>query len=228
MKERRNKKWNETKTNDSWSIFKIMGEFVEGYEKLSAIGPCISIFGSARTKPEHKYYKLAEEISEAIVERGYGVITGGGPGIMEAANKGANRVEGKSVGLCINLPFEDTNNKYIDKDKLLSFDYFFVRKVMFVKYAQGFVVMPGGFGTLDELFEAITLIQTFKAEKFPIILVGTEFWNGMIDWIKKTLLKNNENISESDLDLFLTVDTKEEVIEILEKFHKDYVFTPNF
>ena len=228
MKERRNKKWNETKTNDSWSIFKIMGEFVEGYEKLSAIGPCISIFGSARTKPDHKYYKLAEEISEAIVERGYGVITGGGPGIMEAANKGAIRVKGKSVGLCINLPFEDTNNKYIDKDKLLNFDYFFVRKVMFVKYAQGFVVMPGGFGTLDELFEAITLIQTFKAEKFPIILVGTEFWNGMIDWIKKTLLKNNENISESDLDLFLTVDTKEEVIEILEKFHKDYVFTPNF
>ena len=228
MKERRNKKWNETKTNDSWSIFKIMGEFVEGYEKLSAIGPCISIFGSARTKPEHKYYKLAEDISEAIVERGYGVITGGGPGIMEAANKGASRVKGKSVGLCINLPFEDTNNKYIDKDKQLNFDYFFVRKVMFVKYAQGFVVMPGGFGTLDELFEAITLIQTFKAEKFPIILVGTEFWNGMIDWIKKTLLKNNENISESDLDLFVTVDTKEEVIEILEKFHKDYVFTPNF
>ena len=130
MKERRNKKWNETKTNDSWSIFKIMGEFVEGYEKLSAIGPCISIFGSARTKPEHKYYKLAEDISEAIVERGYGVITGGGPGIMEAANKGANRVKGKSVGLCINLPFEDTNNKYIDKDKQLNFDYFFVRKAV--------------------------------------------------------------------------------------------------
>ena len=228
MKERRNKKWNETKTNDSWSIFKIMGEFVEGYEKLSAIGPCISIFGSARTKPDHKYYKLAEDISEAIVERGYGVITGGGPGIMEAANKGANRVKGKSVGLCINLPFEDTNNKYIDKDKQLNFDYFFVRKVMFVKYAQGFVVMPGGFGTLDELFEAITLIQTYKAEKFPIILVGSEFWNGLIDWIKKTLLTNNKNISESDLDLFLTADTKEEVIEILEKFHKNYVFTPNF
>ena len=228
MKERRNKKWNETKTNDSWSIFKIMGEFVEGYEKLSAIGPCISIFGSARTKPDHKYYKLAEDISEAIVERGYGVITGGGPGIMEAANKGANRVKGKSVGLCFNLPFEDTNNKYIDKDKQLNFDYFFVRKVMFVKYAQGFVVMPGGFGTLDELFEAITLIQTHKAEKFPIILVGTEFWNGMIDWIKKKILANNKNISESDLDLFLTVDTKEEVIEILEDFHKNYVFTPNF
>ena len=188
MSERRNKKWNETKTNDSWSIFKIMGEFVEGYEKLSAIGPCISIFGSARTNSNHKYYKLTEDISKAIVERGYGIISGGGPGIMEAANKGASSVKGKSVGLCINLPFEDTNNKYIDKDKQLKFDYFFVRKVMFVKYAQGFIVMPGGFGTLDELFEAITLIQTYKAEKFPIILVGSEFWNGLIDWMKKTLL----------------------------------------
>ncbi len=228
MNERRDKKWNETKTNDSWSIFKIMGEFVEGYEKLSAIGPCISIFGSARTKPEEKYYKLAKDISQAIVERGYGVITGGGPGIMEAANKGANIAKGKSVGLCINLPFEDTNNKFIDKDKMLNFDYFFVRKVMFVKYAQGFVVMPGGFGTLDELFEAITLIQTFKAEKFPIILVGTDFWEGMVDWIKQALLEKNNNISESDLDLFQTADTKEEVIEILEEFHKNYIFTPNF
>ena len=176
MKENRSKKWNETKTNDSWSIFKIMGEFVEGYEKLSVIGPSISIFGSARTKPNNKYYKLAEEISAAIVEKGYGIITGGGKGIMEAANKGANSKKGKSIGLCINLPFEDTNNQYIDPDKILNFDYFFVRKVMFVKYAQGFVVMPGGFGTLDEFFEAVTLIQTYKAEKFPIILVGSDFW----------------------------------------------------
>ena len=228
MSERRNKKWNETKTNDSWSIFKIMGEFVEGYEKLSAIGPCISIFGSARTKSNHKYYKLTEDISKAIVERGYGIISGGGPGIMEAANKGASSVKGKSVGLCINLPFEDTNNKYIDKDKQLKFDYFFVRKVMFVKYAQGFIVMPGGFGTLDELFEAITLIQTYKAEKFPIILVGSEFWNGLIDWMKKTLLTENKNISENDLDLFQIADTKEEVIQILEKFHNNYNFSPNF
>ena len=173
MKASKNKKWNEIKTNDSWSIFKIMGEFVEGYEKLSAIGPCISIFGSARTKPEDKYYKLAEEIAAEIVDRGYGVITGGGPGIMEAANKGANKKNGKSVGLCIKLPFEDTNNKFIDKDKELNFDYFFVRKVMFVRYAQGFVVMPGGFGTLDEVFEAITLIQTHKVEKFPICLLYT-------------------------------------------------------
>ena len=228
MSERRNKKWNETKTNDSWSIFKIMGEFVEGYEKLSAIGPCISIFGSARTNSNHKYYKLTEDISKAIVERGYGIISGGGPGIMEAANKGASSVKGKSVGLCINLPFEDTNNKYIDKDKQLKFDYFFVRKVMFVKYAQGFIVRTGGFGTLDELFEAITLIQTYKAEKFPIILVGSEFWNGLIDWMKKTLLAENKNISENDLDLFQIADTKEEVIQILEKFHNNYNFSPNF
>ncbi|MCH1444008.1 MAG: TIGR00730 family Rossman fold protein, partial [Flavobacteriaceae bacterium] len=186
MKEIKNKKWNQTKTNDSWSIFKIMGEFVEGYEKLGAIGPCISIFGSARTKPDNKYYKLTEEIAAEIVGRGYGVITGGGPGIMEAANKGANRGKGDSVGLCIDLPFEKSNNEYIDQDKKLTFDYFFVRKVMFVKYAQGFIVMPGGFGTLDEIFEALTLIQTSKSEKFPIILVGSEFWEGMIDWIKKT------------------------------------------
>ena len=228
MKERRNKKWNETKTNDSWSIFKIMGEFVEGYEKLSAIGPCISIFGSARTKPDHKYYKLAEDISEAIVERGYGVITGGGPGIMEAANKGANRVKGKSVGLCINLPFEDTNNKYIDKDKQLNFDYFFVRKVMFVKYAQGFVVMPGGFGTLDEFFEAITLIQTHKSERFPIILVGSDFWSGLFDWIKEILLNQNKNISEKDLELFHLTDSSEEVLNILNSFHNKENFSPNF
>ena len=228
MKENRSKKWNETKTNDSWSIFKIMGEFVEGYEKLSVIGPSISIFGSARTKPNNKYYKLAEEISAAIVEKGYGIITGGGKGIMEAANKGANSKKGKSVGLCINLPFEDTNNQYIDPDKILNFDYFFVRKVMFVKYAQGFVVMPGGFGTLDEFFEAVTLIQTYKAEKFPIILVGSDFWRGLIEWVKQTLLLENKTISEDDLNLFQIADTKEEVLKILEKFHNNYNFSPNF
>ena len=228
MKVSNNKKWNEIKTNDSWSIFKIIGEFVEGYEKLSAIGPCISIFGSARTIPEDKYYKLAEEIAAEIVDRGYGVITGGGPGIMEAANKGANKKNGKSVGLCIKLPFEDTNNKFIDKDKELNFDYFFVRKVMFVRYAQGFVVMPGGFGTLDEVFEAITLIQTHKVEKFPIILVSSEFWSGMLDWIRETLLKENNNISSKDLELIKIADTKEEVMDILEEFHNNYEFSPNF
>tara|TARA_B100000214_G_scaffold232107_1_gene169316 strand:- start:412 stop:1098 length:687 start_codon:yes stop_codon:yes gene_type:complete len=228
MKENTNKKWNEIKTNDSWSIFKIMGEFVEGYEKLSLIGPCISIFGSARTKASNKYYKLTEEISGEIVKRGYGVITGGGPGIMEAANKGAKENNGKSVGLCIELPFEENSNKFIDKDKKLNFDYFFVRKVMFVRYAQGFIVMPGGFGTLDELFEALTLIQTNKVEMFPIILVGSEFWEGLIKWIKNTLLEENYNISSEDLDLFKIADTKEDVINILEEFHNNYEFSPNF
>ena len=228
MKENRSKKWNETKTNDSWSIFKIMGEFVEGYEKLSVIGPSISIIGSARTKPNNKYYKLAEEISAAIVEKGYGIITGGGKGIMEAANKGANSKKGKSVGLCINLPFEDTNNKYIDKDKQLNFDYFFVRKVMFVKYAQGFIVMPGGFGTLDELFEAITLIQTKKSEKFPIILVGSDFWNKCYSWIKDELLLTYKYISKKDLDLISIVDSPDEIIDILSAFYKKKSLRPNF
>jgi len=222
------KTWNEIKTNDSWSIFKIMGEFVEGYEKLSAIGPCISIFGSARIKEGDKYYKLTEEIAHEIVKRGYGVITGGGPGIMEAANKGANLNKGKSVGLCIDLQFEEKNNNYIDRDKLLHFDYFFVRKVMFVKYAQGFIVMPGGFGTLDELFEAITLIQTHKSEKFPIILVGSKFWAGLIDWIKETLLIENNHISKEDIDIFEIADSKEEIFEIIDRFHDNYDFTPNF
>ena len=225
MKE--NKKWNEIKTHDSWSIFKIMGEFVEGYEKLSSIGPSISFFGSARIKPDNKYYKLAEEIAEEIVSRGYGVITGGGPGIMEAANKGAAKNKGKSVGLCIDLPFE-VPNKFIDKDKILNFNYFFVRKVMFIRYSQGFVVMPGGLGTLDEVFEAMTLIQTKEAEKFPIILVGSEYWKGIVDWIKKTMLLENNHISKEDLELFKIADTKEEVINILEEFHNNYDFSPNF
>src|SRR6056300_372299 len=202
------KGWNEIKTNDSWAIFKIMGEFVNGFEKMSRIGPCISIFGSARTKPKDPYYKLAESIAQRIVEAGYGVITGGGPGIMEAGNKGAHLGGGTSVGLNIDLPFEQHDNPYIDNDKNLDFDYFFVRKVMFVKYSQGFVVMPGGFGTLDELFEAITLIQTNKIEKFPIILVGTDFWKGLLDWIKKTLLESFSNISAKDLDLIHLVDTE--------------------
>ena len=230
MNKRHPKSWNEIKTNDSWSIFKIMGEFVNGYEKMSQIGPSISIFGSARTKPDNKYYLLAKEIATSIVESGYGVITGGGPGIMEAANKGAKEAKGKSVGLCIELPFEqkESDNKYIDDDKKIEFDYFFVRKVMFMKYAQGFVVMPGGFGTLDELFEAITLIQTTKIEKFPIILVGSSFWSGLIDWIKETLLKKNKTVSEKDMLIFHIVDDKEEVVKILETFHNDYGLSPNF
>lgn len=223
-----NKAWNEIKTNDSWAIFKIMGEFVKGYEKLSQIGPCVSIFGSARTKPDHKYYKLTEKIAQKIVDHGYGVITGGGPGIMEAGNKGAHLAGGTSVGLNIDLPFEQHDNPYIDRDKSLDFDYFFVRKVMFVKYSQGFVVMPGGFGTLDELFEAITLIQTNKIDKFPIILVGTDFWGGLIDWVRATLLDNFKNISDGDIDLLHVVDTADEVLEILDKFYDEYNLSPNF
>ncbi|REE82832.1 hypothetical protein BX611_0107 [Lutibacter oceani] len=221
------KTWNEIKTNDSWAIFKIMAEFVEGFERLSKIGPCVSIFGSARTKEDQAYYKLAENIAYELTKSGYGVVTGGGPGIMEAGNRGANRGKGTSVGLNIELPFEQHDNPYIDSDKSLDFDYFFVRKVMFVKYSQGFVVMPGGFGTMDELFEAITLIQTKKIGKFPIILVGTKFWSGLFDWIKNTLLEEG-NISPKDLDLISLVDTEDEVLEVIDTFYKKYSLSPNF
>lgn len=227
MKKIKNKSWNTTKTNDSWSLFKIMGEFVHGYEKMDSIGPCISIFGSARTQPNHPNYKLATTVANAIAASGYGIITGGGPGIMEAANKGAQDVNGISVGLNIALPFEQTSNPYIDKDKNLSFEYFFIRKVMFVKYTQGFVVLPGGLGTLDELFESITLIQTKKIKRIPIILVGTKFWKGLVDWIKSILIEN-KMISKEDLDLFTVVDTHEEVLNCLEKFHTKGIFNPNF
>jgi uncharacterized protein (TIGR00730 family) len=225
--EKRHKNWNEIKTNDSWAIFKIMGEFVGGYEKLSRIGPCVSVFGSARIKPDNKYYKLAEGIAKKITENGYGIITGGGPGIMEAGNKGAHLAGGTSVGLNIDLPFEQHDNPYIDSDKSIDFDYFFVRKVMFVKYSQGFVVLPGGFGTLDELFEALTLIQTHKIDRFPIILVSTEFWQGLMDWIKDTLITMG-NISPEDIDLLHVVDTEEEVLEILNDFYDKYNLSPNF
>ncbi len=222
------KNWNEIKTNDSWAIFKIMGEFVNGFERMSSIGPCVSIFGSARTQPDDEHYKMAVKIAEKITLNGYGVITGGGPGIMEAGNKGAHLAGGTSVGLNIDLPFEQHDNPYIDGDKSLDFDYFFVRKVMFVKYSQGFVVMPGGFGTLDELFEAITLIQTHKIDKFPIILVGTSFWTGLIDWIKTTLLQQNGNISAKDLDLIHIVDNEDQVLDILNSFYDKYNLSPNF
>lgn len=226
-KEQHHKGWNEIKTNDSWALFKIMGEFVNGFEKMSSIGPCVSIFGSARTKPGEKYYELAVNVAQRISEAGYGIITGGGPGIMEAGNKGANKAGGTSVGLNIDLPFEQHDNPFIDSDKSLDFDYFFVRKVMFVKYSQGFVVMPGGFGTLDELFEAMTLIQTNKIQKFPIILVGRDFWGGLFDWVKKTMLEAG-NISPQDLDLIKLVDTEEEVVEIIDAFYKGHNLTPNF
>lgn len=221
------KTWNEIKTNDSWAIFKIMAEFVEGFERLSKIGPCVTIFGSARTKIDHEYYKLAENIAYNLTTHGYGIVTGGGPGIMEAGNKGAQRGKGTSVGLNIELPFEQHDNPYIDSDKSLDFDYFFVRKVMFIKYSQGFVVMPGGFGTMDELFEAITLIQTKKIGKFPIILVGTKYWSGLMDWIKNTLVSEG-TISLEDLNLISIVDTEDEVLDVINTFYKKYSLSPNF
>jgi len=221
------KTWNEIKTDDSWQLFKILGEFVAGFETLSKIGPCVSIFGSARTKPSNENYKLAEDIAHRLTQHGYGVITGGGPGIMEAANKGAKNANGKSVGLNIELPHEQDANEFIDSDKLVNFNYFFVRKVMFMKYAQGFIVLPGGFGTLDELFEAITLIQTQKIAPFPIVLVNKEYWAGLLSWIKNTLLKEN-TIGKNDLTIFSLVDTAEEAIKEIDKFYNEYLHKPNF
>ena len=221
----KHKTWNEIKTKDSWQLFKIMSEFVNGFEKMSKIGPCVTIFGSARTDKNNQYYKLATKIGKELSTHGYGVITGGGPGIMEAGNKGAKMGSAPSVGLNIDLPFEAHSNKFIDKD--INFDYFFVRKVMFVKYSQAFVVMPGGMGTLDELFEALTLIQTKKIDKFPIILVGSKFWSGLIEWLNNTLIKEG-TISEIDLKLISIVDTESEVIQIIDKFYENYLLKPNF
>jgi uncharacterized protein (TIGR00730 family) len=221
------KTWNDIKSNDSWALFKIMGEFVEGYDRMAKIGPCVSIFGSARTSEDQSSFNLTVEIANKLSLQGFGIITGGGPGVMRAANKGAQEAKGISVGLNIKLPFEQHPNEFIDADKSLSFDYFFVRKVMFVKYAQGFVVMPGGFGTLDELFEAITLIQTHKIKGFPIILVGTKFWGGLVDWIKETLVIE-KTISKEDLDLFKVVDSADEVVSIVLAFYKGRDLRPNF
>ena len=222
------KDWNDIKGNDSWMLFKIMAEFVDGFDKLARIGPCVSIFGSARTKPENMYYVMAEDIAFKLTKSGFGVISGGGPGIMEAANKGANRGGGKSVGLNIELPFEQNGNTYIDKDKMMMFDYFFVRKVMFMKYSQGFIVLPGGFGTLDELFEAITLIQTNKVGRFPIVLVGKKYWSGLLQWVEKVMLEEENNIKAEDLNLFRLVDTAEEAVEHINNFYAKYSLKPNF
>ncbi len=220
--------WSEIKSADSWVIFKVMAEFVEGFDKLSRIGPCVSIFGSARTKPDNPYYQMTEELAAKLVRHGYGVITGGGPGIMEAGNKGAYEQGGKSVGLNIQLPFEQHSNIYIDPDKSINFDFFFVRKVMFVKYAQGFVVMPGGLGTLDELFEAFTLIQTKKIARFPIVLVGKSYWQGLIDWITNVMLGLENNINAEDLHLISVVDTPTEAVKAIDDFYHKYLLKPNF
>ncbi len=222
------RRWSESKAHSSWQIFKIMAEFVDGFEALAKIGPCISIFGSARTKPGDPYYELTTEISKRLSEEGFGIISGGGPGIMEAANKGAQLGGGKSVGLNIELPFEQQANPYIDRDASLHFDYFFVRKTLFTKYSQGFVMMPGGFGTMDEFFEVATLIQTGKMLQVPLILVSTSYWGGLMDWLKKTMLEKESYISEADLDLLKVADTPEQVVEHVLNFYTKHPLQPNF
>jgi uncharacterized protein (TIGR00730 family) len=221
------KDWNEIKSHDSWSVFKIMSELVSGYEKLARIGPCVTIFGSSRSKPSNHYYKLAEEIAYTLTKKGFGVISGGGPGIMEAANKGAHFGGGKSVGLNIVLPEEQYSNAFVDNDKLITFEYFFVRKLMFMKYSQGYIVLPGGFGTLDELFEAITLIQTHKLVRFPIVMVGTEYWSGLVDWIKNQLV-TSRNINPEDLNIFTLVDDAQSAVNEIEQYYNKYALKPNF
>jgi len=227
---KRMKQWTKIKGENAWTMFKVIAEFVDSFEVMNKIGPCVSIFGSARTKPDHPYYKMAEAVAKRMVDEGYGIITGGGPGIMEAGNKGAFDANGISVGLNIDLPFEQSHNAYIHSSFNLDHRYFFIRKVMFVKYAQAFVVLPGGFGTLDELFEVLTLIQTKKITRVPVILVGTEFWGGMREWINNVMLEQAHNISEKDMDLIPIVDTPEEVATIINKFYEgeDSSFEPNF
>jgi len=220
--------WTESKAHSSWQIFKIMAEFVDGFEALAKIGPCISIFGSARTKPGDPYYELAVNIAKRLAQEGFGIITGGGPGAMEAANKGAAEGGGKSVGLNIELPFEQNSNEFVDKDRNLHFDYFFVRKVMFTKYSQAFVMMPGGFGTMDEFFEVATLIQTGKMLRVPLVLVGTSYWQGLVDWIKNSMEQDEKYISPEDLDLLKLVDTPEEVLEQVLLFYSKHPLQPNF
>ena len=221
------KSWNEIKTHNAWSVFKIMAEFVEGMEKMARIGPCVAIFGSARTQPGDMYYEMAVEIAEKLDDYGFGIISGVCPGIMEAGNKGAQQGGAISVGLNINLPFEQHFNPYIDSDKNINFDYFFVRKTIFMRYAQGYIAMPGGFGTLDELSEAITLIQTNKMVEFPVVLVGKEYWQGLIDWFRSTLL-TNEMIKEEDFEIFHIVDNADDAVKIIKEFYKKYAIKPNF
>jgi uncharacterized protein (TIGR00730 family) len=221
------KDWNEIKSHDSWSVFKIMSELVDGFEKMARIGPCATIFGSSRSTPKNRYYKLAEEIAYNLTKKGFGVISGGGPGIMEAANKGAHFGGGKSVGLNIVLPQEQYSNPFIDPDKLITFDYFFVRKLMFMKYSQGYIVLPGGFGTLDEMFEAITLIQTHKLVRFPIVLVGKDYWGGLLEWLNSKVLDHN-NIKAEDLNIFTLVDDAQSAVNVIEEYYNKYALKPNF
>ena len=220
--------WTETKAHSSWQIFKIMAEFVQGFEMLAKIGPCISIFGSARTPSGHKYYELAVDVAKRLAEEGFGIITGGGPGIMEAANKGAAMAQGHSVGLNIDLPFEQTTNMFIDEDTSMNFDYFFVRKVMFTKYAQGFIMMPGGWGTMDEFFEVATLIQTRKFTQTPMICMGTDYWSGLFEWMRKIMQDTENTISPGDLEMIKIFDTADEVVAYLSEFYTHNKLQPNF
>ena len=232
MKEQINKlkmrDWTETRAHSSWQIFKIMAEFVQGFETLAKVGPCVSIFGSARTKPGQKYYDLAVEIARRLAEEGFGIISGGGPGIMEAANKGAQMASGRSVGLNIALPFEQHSNPFIDRGTSINFDYFFVRKVMFTKYSQGFIMMPGGWGTMDEFFEVATLIQTRKFTQTPMICVGTAYWNGLFTWMKETMQEAEGNINPGDLEMIKVFDTADEVVNYISEFYTHNKLQPNF
>jgi uncharacterized protein (TIGR00730 family) len=219
--------WQQRHIKDMWRVFRIMSEFVEGFETLSSLGPCVSVFGSARTDESSKYYAMGVEVGRRLVERGFGVITGGGPGIMEAANRGAREANGVSVGLNIVIPHEQESNPYVDRTRLIDFDFFFVRKVMFVKYAQGFVVLPGGFGTMDELFESLTLIQTGKSAKFPVVLMGTSYWGGLVEWLRDTV-QSAGNIGEDDHQIFAVTDDAEEAVQIIDGFYREHALTPNF
>ncbi|MBK9103118.1 MAG: TIGR00730 family Rossman fold protein [Saprospiraceae bacterium] len=224
------KQWTQIKGENAWTMFKVIAEFVDGFESLNRIGPCISIFGSARTKADSPHYQTAVKIAQKLTDAGFGIITGGGPGIMEAANKGASMQGGVSVGLNIDLPFEQSHNPYIDGDKNLNHRYFFVRKVMFVKYAQGFVVLPGGFGTLDEAFEVLTLMQTKKITPVPVILVGTSFWSGLKEWIVEVMLEKEKNINREDLELIPIMDDPDDVVKYINDFYaqRDDLLSPNY
>ncbi len=220
--------WEEKLTRDMWSIFRIMAEFVDGFELLSSVRtPCVSVFGSARAPRDSWHYQLAVETTRRLAELGFGIITGGGPGIMEAANRGAQEGGGPSIGLNIQLPEEQRPNPFIDEDKLLRFDYFFARKVMFVKYASGFLVFPGGYGTLDELFESLTLIQTGKSSPFPVVLMGHAYWDPLIAWLRDTVL-GWKHIDPEDLHLFTVTDDPEEAVDTIYTFYQRHSAVPNF
>ncbi len=219
--------WQQERVKDTWRVFRIMGEFVEGFERMANCGPSVSVFGSARTPPGTPHYELGVAVGRTLAEHGYAVITGGGPGIMEAANKGAQEAGGVSVGLNIALPHEQGTNPYVDPDHDLRFEFFFARKTMFVKYAQGYVVLPGGFGTMDELFESLTLIQTRKTARFPVVLMGTDYWAGLLDWIRGTLLEGGF-VSPDDPDLVALTDDPEEAVAIIEAFSSEAGIAPNF